>query len=97
MNQVNHEKSFTQSKKFVFAFFGVIVLATLAIVGYLTTATVAAMVPVYLTVVVTIGFIVVGIVLGQTILDKYVRLAEITSQKLTGKKEDDKDVDKDPK
>jgi len=85
---VSHEKNFTQSKKFVFAFFGVLVLAILGIVGFFTQTAGAALTPVFLAVVITIGFIVVGVVLGQTVLDKYVRVAEITAQKFVDEEEE---------
>ena len=88
---MKHEKSFTQSKKFIFAFFGILVLAALGVIGFLTQTAGAALTPVFLAIVIVIGFIVVGVVLGQAVLDKYVRVAEITAQKVLPLKEEEND------
>lgn len=90
------EKTFTQSKKFVFALIGILLLAGLGVAAFLTQEVGMALTPVLVAVVIVIGFVVVGIVLGQTMLDKYVRVAEITTQKFIGDKEEKKDDPGDP-
>lgn len=75
------EKSFTQSKKFIFATIGIGVLAILGIISLLTQAVGIALSTVLIVIIIVIGFIVVGVVLGQTVLDKYVRVASLFSTK----------------
>lgn len=82
------EKSFTQSKKFVFALIGVLILAGLGITAFLTQSIGIALTPVLMSVIIVIGFIVVGVVLGQAYIDKYIRAAEIAAGKLAGKGEE---------
>ena len=89
------EKTFTQSKKFIFALFGVLILAALGAIGFFTQTVGAAMAPVFMAVIVVIGFVVVGVVLGQAVLDKYVRVAEIMAKKPD--KEETKDDEETPK
>lgn len=88
------EKSLTQSKKFIFALVGVLILAGLGVTAFLTQSVGVALTPVLLAVVIVIGFVVVGVVLGQAVLDKYVRVAEIVASKT---KKEEKDDEEDPK
>lgn len=86
---MNTEKSFTQSKKFIFALLGILVLASIGVTALLTQTAGLALTPVLLAVVIVIGFVVTGVVLGQAVLDKYVRVAQIAAQKINGDEEDD--------
>ena len=81
------EKSFTQSKKFVFGLIGLLLLAGLGVAAFLTQEVGMALTPVLVAVVIVIGFVVVGVTLGQTVLDKYVRVAELSTQKFVSKEE----------
>lgn len=71
METVQVEKGFTKSKKFLFAVFSVLVIAGILITVTFTQGAAAA--PALICGLFTIGFISVGVVLGQAYIDKYVR------------------------
>jgi len=64
------EKGFTKSKKFLFAIFSVLVLAGILVA--ITFTQTSAQFPLICGLF-TIGFVSVGVILGQAQLDKYVR------------------------
>lgn len=88
---MDFEKMPLKSKKFLAFFFVVILLFALGMTGILTGVVSVgwAAVPIFLAIILTIGFLGVGYILGQASLDKYTRLAKIT-QMIGGKDESDK-------
>lgn len=86
MKNTQLEKGFTKSKKFIFALFSVLVIAGVLIAITFSQGALAA--PALICGLFTIGFISVGVVLGQAYIDKYVR-----GQILQQRKDDEKSLE----
>jgi hypothetical protein len=84
------EKKPSQSKKFIAFFFTVTMLISLGIATLITQVITAWLSTVLLAIVLTVGTIGVGYIIGQAGLDKYAKIAEI-STKIKGLVGSDKD------
>ena len=83
----NFEKPAHSSKKFIAFFFVVIILAAMAAIFSFTQTLGAALSPVLLGIVLTIGFIGVAYIFSTAVLDKYMRIPEIFKGKTNGEDE----------
>lgn len=87
------EKGIARSKKFIAFFFSILILAGIAGMFTFTQILGAALTPVLLGIVLTIGFISVGYIFSTATLDKFVRMAMITTGKEDNNEESNNDGD----